>query len=372
VLSGSEALSDRLHARVRDFGLASLSPSGVARESFEQLALDVARYQAVHNPVLQRRQRATLAVLADWRDVPAVPADAFRMGRVACHAPASDQARFHTSGTTASPGIHVFRTLETYRVLSLAWGRRALCAEPAARLTVVALAQPFEPSRHSSLGYMMQQFMRELDGRALVRGAAFDADEPGRWLLGPQGVERAGLERAVAVANERGEPVLLLATSFALAWLLEALGPATCPLPAGSRVMHTGGFKGRVSELDGPRLALEVSRALGVSAADIVGEYGMTELSSQLYDAGSDPRAPSPFRAPPWLRVTPVDPISLQPVRPGEVGLAEFTDLANVDSSLKVLTRDLVQSTDAGVVLFGRQPGSPLRGCSLAVEALRT
>lgn len=372
MLSASEALSESLHARVREFGLCSLSGSAAPSESFEQLALDIARYQARFNPVLKRRQPASGAALADLRDVPAVPADAFRMGRVACHPPASDCIRFYTTGTTASPGIHPLRTLETYRVLSVAWGRRALCPDSASRFTVVALAQPFEPLRRSSLGYMMQQFMCEFDGRALAHGAAFDSSEPGRWLLGTDGVDRAGLERAVAVATERGEPLLLLATSFALGWLLESIGSARLPLPPGSRVMHTGGFKGRVSELDGPRLALETSRALGVNASNIIGEYGMTELSSQLYDGGSGPREASLFRAPPWLRVTPVDPLSLEPVQPGEVGLAEFTDLANVDSSLKLLTRDLVQSTDTGVMLLGRQPGSSLRGCSLAVEALRS
>ena len=78
----------------------------------------------------------------------------------------------------------------------------------------------------------------------------------------------------------------------------------------------------------------------------------------------------SVFVEPPWLRVTAVDPITLAPVAEGEVGLARFTDLANVDSSLVVLTQDLVRRVPGGLVLLGRRPGAPLRGCSLAAEAL--
>jgi hypothetical protein len=76
------------------------------------------------------------------------------------------------------------------------------------------------------------------------------------------------------------------------------------------------------------------------------------------------------FVEPPWLRVTPVDPCSFEPVAAGDAGLARFTDLANVDSAVVVLTRDLVRRVPGGLVLVGRQPGASLRGCSLAIEAL--
>jgi hypothetical protein len=73
---------------------------------------------------------------------------------------------------------------------------------------------------------------------------------------------------------------------------------------------------------------------------------------------------------PPWLRVSPVHPVSLEPVADGEVGLARFVDLANVDSAVAILTRDLVRRNDLGIELVGRAAGALPRGCSLAVEAL--
>lgn len=373
------AESEALHQRVRRFARSALQGTPPP-EAFDELALAIARHQLAHSPVAaalaryQRSREGTLGALL------AVPADAFRRGRVAAHPAAEDVAYFQTSGTTGGAGAHAFRTLETYRELSVAWGRRALLPRlPAgARVTVLALAPPFRPARRSSLGFMLEEFMRCFDGRPLDHAAElaeptdFDPLDPGRWLLASGAVDVAGLQRGVELAERRGEPVLLLATSFALAWLLEALGGERLALPTGSVVMHTGGFKGHAQTLEPAELAERVISTLALSPRSFIGEYGMTELSSQLYDGGFSPQTavPGVFIPPPWLRVTPVDPIRFEPVAKGAVGLARFTDLANVDSALCVLTQDQVREVSAGVALLGRRPGARLRGCSLAVEEL--
>jgi len=375
------AASEALHERVRRFARRALEPAsaraqaasaGAERpesETFEALALDIARFQARHGAASARLSRHHGAALESLDRVPAVPADVFRLGRVAVHPEAEDVARFFTSGTTGGAGCHAFRTLATYRELCVAWGRRALLgATP--RCTVIALAPAFEPERRSSLGFMMHEFMRDFDGRGLD-GAELDPLTPERWLLASGRVDTDGVRRGARIAAERGEPLLLLATSFALVWLLDELAGTPLPLPAGSRVMLTGGFKGRARSVDERDLAAALCQTFAIGPERLIGEYGMTELSSQLYDGGrhgADGR--SVFVEPPWLRVTPVDPVSLAPVADGEEGLARFTDLANVDSALNVLTLDRVRRVDAGIVLCGRQPGARLRGCSLAVEAL--
>jgi len=369
-MTAERAASDALHARVRRFARESLA-SGATSESFRELALALARHQLAHNPLLARLA-ADRPLGADASELPALPADAFRLGRVACFDASEDCARFHTSGTTGGAGVHPFRTLATYRELSVAWGRRRLLGGSAARATVLALAAPFEPERRSSLGFMMQELMSEIDGRALGGAGRFDPGEPGRWLLGPAALDLDALRRGVERARRAAEPVLLLATSFALSWLLDALAGARVPLPAGSVVMQTGGFKGHVRTLDDAALADAVCQALSLPRAGLIGEYGMTELSSQLYDGGfaQGEAGQSVFVEPPWLRVTAVDPIDFLPVPEGELGLACFLDLANVDSALRVLTQDQVRRVPGGLVLLGRRPGSQLRGCSLAAEAL--
>ena len=126
-------------------------------------------------------------------------------------------------------------------------------------------------------------------------------------------------------------------------------------------------------------LRARVSDAFQLGPGRVVGEYGMTELTSQLYEgviresalAARHPEAaPGLYFEPPWLRVTPVDAVSLLPVADGEVGLARFIDLGNIDSAVSVVTQDLVRRAGGGVQLLGRQSGAPPRGCSLAIEAL--
>ncbi len=60
---------------------------------------------------------------------------------------------------------------------------------------------------------------------------------------------------------------------------------AVLALPAGSRIMETGGFKGRSRVVERATLYAQASQRLGVPVDAIVAEYGMTELSSQYYDA---------------------------------------------------------------------------------------
>ena len=102
----------------------------------------------------------------------------------------------------------------------------------------------------------------------------------------------------------------------------------------------------------------------------------MTELTSQLYEGtlpGSALQAewrgaPGTYFEPAWLCVVPVDPISLEPVAPGEVGIARIVDLGNVDSAIAIQTQDRVRRVAGGIELLGRAAGAPPRGCSLAVE----
>lgn len=366
-------LSDALHQRVRRFAAGD-------GESFEALAIDIARFQADHSPRYRRLVEVHRSNLESVDALPAVPADAFRLCRVAVHPAEADAARFKTSGTTTdSPGLHCMRTTETYRDLSLKWGRTALASAWQGRRVVVALAPPPGDPETSSLGFMMRHFMEALDGRSLVLDpsrARFDPRSPERWLLGSAGVDVAGLRRAALVARERQEPLLVLATSFALVYLLDALGGATIPAPTRTVVMQTGGFKGRSRKVSPAKLRRAVARAFRIHPRRVVGEYGMTELTSQLYegtlDGGHLKGPPGTYLEPPWLRITPVHPATLRPVSDGDEGLARIVDLGNVDSAVAVLTEDVVRRTAGGIELRGRRPRAAQRGCSLATELVLT
>ncbi len=368
------AESEALHERVRAFARGEAPEA----DDFERLAVDIARFQARWSPGFRRLVDAKSPGLDRLDSIPAVPSDAFRLTRVAVHPAELDQVRFVTSGTTGSArGTHAMRTTRTYRELSLAFGTQALASAWPGRRVVVALAPPPGTPPQSSLGFMLRAFMEELDGRALAvdpSGAEFEPESTGRWLASTSGVDIAGLRRAALVAQERQEPLLVLATSFALVLMLDALAGAKLPAPKRTVVMQTGGFKGRTRSVAPGKLRRAVARAFRIPPAQVIGEYGMTELSSQLYEGtlpgGALAGEPGVYLEPPWLRIVPVDPASLRPVGEGEAGLARIVDLGNVDSAVAIVVQDLVRRRDGGIELLGRRPGAPPRGCSLAVEAL--
>jgi hypothetical protein len=136
--------------------------------------------------------------------------------------------------------------------------------------------------------------------------------------------------------------------------------------------MQTGGFKGRSREVDAGDLRRSLATTFGLSERSIVSEYGMTELSSQFYEGTlADAKAtPGVYVEPPWARVIPVDPESLEPVKDGDEGVARIEDLINVDSAFAVLAADRVRRVSGGFELLGRWPGSVPRGCSIAVDEI--
>jgi hypothetical protein len=338
------ARSEELHARVRAF-------SG---GDFEDLALAIADHQRRFSPGYARLVAAHGSALDSLASIPAVPTDAFRLTRVAVHPPELDSAAFITSGTTgAARGTHFFRSLETYRSLALRDGRQGLRVRVPATVACLATRPTSPPS--SSLGFMMGLFQKTWDGR--------DA----RWLVKDEGVDVSRLEAACESASRRGEPLVVLSTAFALLALLDRLAGARLTAPADSVVMMTGGFKGRVREVEGSLLKSGVAQTFGIAPANVIGEYGMTELTSQLYED-----RPDRFRESPTLRVTAVDAVTLEPVPDGAIGLAKIIDLGNVDSAVAIQTQDRVRRVDGGIELLGRAPGAAPRGCSLALEALLT
>jgi hypothetical protein len=346
-------------------------------ESFDTLALDIAKYQAAQIPGVARLVAARGVDLSDLSAFPAVPVEAFRLARIAAHPEELDEARFETSGTTgAAAGVHPMRTTETYRELALAMGRAALTSSWPGPRVVVALAPDPGPTPKSSLGFMMRAFIEDFDGRPLAGppGATFRPTEPGRFLVGPNGVDADRLARAADLAVARNEPLLVLGTGFSFILLVDQLRGKSITAPERTVVMPTGGFKGKTREVEYDELVRELAALFRIEDTSVVGEYGMTELTSQLYEGvlagGALAGERGVFLPPPWLQVTPVDAETLEPTPEDVVGLARFTDLGNVDFPMRIVTQDLIRRRGAGVQLLGRRRGAPPRGCSLAVEEM--
>lgn len=362
----ARATSDRLHERARAF-VRAFEAGAPMPEPFDALGCDIARFQAERVPTYARLCAARgvdAAAIRAVAEAPAVPTDVFKMASVFAFGAADAVATFRTSGTTQdSRGAHAMRTTVTYDAAAAAFARWALVEGMPSPLTVLALAPPPSEAPDSSLGHMMAELARRF-------GSAGDVE--GSFFLGGGVIDMIGLDERVArlLVEERGS-VLLLATSFALVHLLEGMDEVTFRLPPGSRVMQTGGFKGRSREVPAAELRAEISRVFCIEERDVVCEYGMTELSSQFYETTARGSARhGVYAEPPWARVDPVDPVTLEPVPPGEVGIARITDLMNVDSAVCLLSADRVRRVDGGFELLGRTPGAPPRGCSIAIDEM--
>ena len=360
---------DRLQARILDFiqtvdVQADALPAS-AEAQFEELALAVFRYQFDTNPAYQnlcRRRGITPETLARWQDIPAVATASFKHVDLFCGDPAEAVAVFHTSGTTQSrPGRHFFRTLELYRAAAMRWFR-VCCLPDVERLPVLILGPSAEQFPHSSLGQMFS-WIRETFGRtdSLVAftpdGIAYEDAIP--WLL----------ERIA-----RREPVLILGTSLALwSWCEnEVIRRESLTLPEGSRIIDTGGYKGKKQTLSREAYLHMLSGTFGLASEWIFNEYGMTELSSQMYEsrftAGRFGRGVKV--APPWLRIMSCDPQTLAVLPEGRSGVLRFFDLANLDSVAMLQTEDFGAVRGRTVRLEGRLIGAEPRGCSLLAEEI--
>jgi hypothetical protein len=328
----------------------------------DRLALELFAWQRQRAPAIDRVAWAFAGegAIARVAEMPGVPTDVFKSTRVACFAPEHTTRVFKTSGTTQEvKGTHEFADTSLYTAAALAMGRA--CLFPRERYRFVLLAESEADAPHSSLSFMLARFAE--------RWSAVPGDDP--WMVrgGALAVER--VPGAVEAARREGTPVALLGASFAFVHLLDALGKGErWALPEGSVVMPTGGFKGRSREVPADELFGAISTRFGVARTQIVQEYGMTELSSQAYER-HDGAAPGRYVAPPWMVVTAVDPVTLEPVGEGETGLLRVIDLANVGSCIAIQTSDLgAVAADGSFVVQGRAPGATPRGCARAIDAV--
>lgn len=295
---------------------------GNSDESFESLLLEVHAFQTAHNPIVTGSPVPT-----SWREIPAIPQEAFKEFRVATFPERESTHVFHTSGTTgAGTGKHWFRSLELYeRTVREGWRRAGLVGLP-----VIALLPHPSLAPHSSL----------------VQMAA--------WVT--KNFVLTGIERlSEGIGNA---PVLLFGTALAFLDYFEKFPPLV--LPVGSLAVETGGYKGSHRQIAKAELYALFERHFGLAHTDVFNEYGMTELSSQFYARGIH----APHQAPPWARGVVMDPETNRVCPVGGTGLLRLFDLANLGSACVIQTRDLAIQREDGFELLGRDPSALPRGCS--------
>jgi hypothetical protein len=287
-----------------------------------------------------------------------VPISAFKEVTLSC-APADGAERvFMTSGTTRGDvkGRHYHPTLAVYDAsMTRNFARRFM--QGAQRLPMAILFPPEEELPNSSLAHYLALAVRHFGTAA------------SRWYVTQSGMDLAGLRAMLSEAERSGEPCALLGASYSFVHLLDALAASgeSFRLPPGSRILDTGGYKGHSRELPLDAFYASLSGTFGVPRERCINMYGMTELSTQLYDDGNA-AVPSVKSGPHWIRSRLVDPLSGREVPPGERGVLVHCDLANFNSVTSILTEDVGVAVAGGFLLLGRAEGAQAKGCSLAVE----
>lgn len=307
--------------------------------SFERVLPELHQYHFEHNPPY-RAYGQSLGVprqVAEWRQIPCVPQDAFKHADLRSFPAAETVKTFRTSGTTGEGyGRHHFRTLEVYEAaVREGWRLSGLPAGP-----FLVIAPHPDEAPHSSLSHMFGTLARSED--FIASGGKID----------------------LAPLRAAQEPVCLLGTALGFLNLCERLGAAPVRLPAGSTVMETGGYKGSGRDISRAQLYGMISERLGVAPEDIFNEYGMTELSSQFYARGPK----GLHHGPPWARAIVCDPVGLEEVGEGETGILLIYDAANVGSVVGIRTQDLAIKRGKAFELLGRDPAALPRGCSRAAD----
>ncbi len=345
--------------------------SGFQDENFAALARELFALQFRHNAAYRKICEArglTPETVGHWTQIPAVPAAAFKELELTSLAPGERTAVFHSSGTTAqkpSRHFHNAESLAVYETALWKWFEQNFFGSSEFNILnsdLLVLTPPPEQAPHSSLVQMFETVRQKIGGagvRACRAQFIGNLAADGSWTLDfVTAITALRSDSKLKTQNSK----LIFGTAFSFVHLLDFLAEKNLqfPLPAGSRVMETGGYKNRSRTLPKEELHALITERLGVARENIICEYGMSELSSQAYAV-----AGGPFQFPPWARGQIISPETGRETGAGETGLIRIFDLANVFSVAAIQTEDLAVRRGDGFELIGRAERAEPRGCSL-------
>ena len=339
-------------------------------KGFNALALRAFELQYHHIPVYRRycqRRGIGPQKISSWDQIPALPTDVFKEVEFSLR-PNQTVRTFMTSGTS--------NILEQGKVPYDEGGLRLMDATirtaAAAMLfpdeikaVLLILAPPPEIAPHMVMVYGMNRLIE------------YFGLSQSRFLIEEIGFDIKSLIQALQTAEEKGTPVAICGGSFGFVNFFDYCTRKSIEfhLPAGSRCLDAGGFKGRSREVGRDEFLDLCEDILGVRRGFCVNLLGMTEISSQFYDntlknhvQGLDAQRAKSI--PPWTRVQVVDPDSLEPLPAGETGLLRHFDLANRGHICAIQTDDLGRIVPGGFDVYGRARDDGSRGCSLSIDEM--
>ena len=307
--------------------------------NFNSIALSTFQKQlstsSVYSALFKALGKNSISI-SSWKEIPFLPISFFKTHRVCQDRPIVHT--FESSGTGGNHSRHLVNDLSLYEQSFFPTFKKYL-ESPLEEVSILALLPSYLERNNSSLVYMVNALLPE-------------AHKTSGFFLNDFEALKNLLQE-----NETNEvKTLLLGVSFALLDFSELYPMAL----KHTRIMETGGMKGRREEL--PRTELHAVLCKAFQLSEIHSEYGMTELFSQAYSKGN-----GIFECPPWMKVVCrdlQDPLTLLPA--GKRGALNIIDLANQNSCSFIATEDVGIVHENGTFeILGRMNHSEIRGCNL-------
>ncbi len=314
-----------------------------AAGQFDNVALEVFRMQYGQNPLYRQycdALKTDVAAIRDILQIPFLPISFFKTHRVLTGDVAAPALVFESSGTTGEQtSRHYVADAGIYED-SLLWGFEQFYGSPG-DYAILALLPSYLERKNASLVHMARVLMAH-------SGHADNGFYINEWEALAGKLRRLEAER---------QKTLLLGVTFALLDFAEAY-----PMQLQhTRVMETGGMKGRKQELTRKEVHEFLKTQWGLQ--QVHSEYGMTELLSQAYATDS-----GVFRCTGSMKVLVRDINDPLDVMTAGSGCLNIIDLANIHSCSFIATEDIGSiGRDGSFEVLGRMDHSALRGCSLMV-----
>lgn len=315
--------------------------------SFNQLALELFRFQYENNPVY--REYCTvintgIAAVDRLEKIPFLPISFFKTHTIKTGEFDAEYV-FESSGTTSSVSSrHHVKELAVYRK-SFRLCYEQFYGSPSTKC-ILGLLPSYLERDHSSLVMMVDDLVKE-SGHPLSGFYLGDLEK---------------LHRTIMHNELLKVPTLLIGVTYALLDFAEQY-----PMHLRySTVMETGGMKGRREEMTRQQVHEILQKQFGLGL--VHSEYGMTELLSQAYSKGD-----GIFHCPAWMKVMlrdEDDPFHVQgadsAINHPVSGAINIIDLANIHSCSFIATDDIGRlHSNERFEILGRMDNSDIRGCSL-------
>ena len=341
--------------------LEFIASDATTEMDFNKLAIESFAYQYENNIPFRQfsiQQGSTPRTAKTWRDIPPVPINAFKSVLLTCCEPTSTGRTFMTSGTTQNGvcGKSYHPVLSVYDQSMIRNFKNRFLGD-ADKIKMGILFPDTDSMPNSSLAHYLSLALNN-----------FGTESSG-YLLTKEGIDFSRVFENLQYAQDTNTPYAMLGASFSIVHLLDEMAKQnkTYSLPAGSKILDTGGFKGQSRELEQNEFYEQLSMTFGVPRNKCFNMYGMTELSTQFYDNGNA-QCPSIKTGPHWIRSRVINPLSKTDVKIGDKGALVHCDLAHFNIVSTILTEDAGIEVEDGFLLLGRVDGAEAKGCSMAVD----